>query len=230
MTYKIIATGSTGNAVLINDCILIDCGVSYKKIEPYLPQIRLVLLTHAHGDHFKPSTVGMMARMHPALRWGGCGWMIEPLIKAGVNRRQIDVYYPGYYSYYAALDDLAVEPVPLMHNVPNCGYKITLIRRHETAFYATDCGTLDGIEAQNFDLYLIEANHSSEEIAARIKEKVEAGEYAYEYRAAENHLSKEQAIDWLVKNAGPNSEIQFLHQHKGGPEDGRETDVHAEDN
>lgn len=49
MNYKVINTGSDGNAILINGEILIDCGVSFKKIEPYYKNIKLVLLTHVHS-------------------------------------------------------------------------------------------------------------------------------------------------------------------------------------
>lgn len=49
MTYEVIATGSSGNAVLINGEILIDCGVSWKKIQPYAKRLKLVLLTHEHS-------------------------------------------------------------------------------------------------------------------------------------------------------------------------------------
>lgn len=49
MTYEVIATGSSGNAVLINNGILIDCGVSWKKIQPYTKRLKLVLLTHKHS-------------------------------------------------------------------------------------------------------------------------------------------------------------------------------------
>ena len=43
---------------------------------------------------------------------------------------------------------------------------------------------------------------------------MEQGEFSYEYRAAQNHLSQEQALDWLARNVGPNSRYEFLHQHK----------------
>ena len=33
--YQIIASGSTGNATVINGNILIDCGVSLKALRPY---------------------------------------------------------------------------------------------------------------------------------------------------------------------------------------------------
>ena len=49
MKYEILATGSKGNCVIINDEIAIDMGVTYKKISPYLKQLKLVLLTHIHS-------------------------------------------------------------------------------------------------------------------------------------------------------------------------------------
>lgn len=49
MKYEILATGSSGNCVIINDSIAIDMGIPFKKIKPYAKQLRLVLLTHVHG-------------------------------------------------------------------------------------------------------------------------------------------------------------------------------------
>lgn len=106
---------------------------------------------------------------------------------------------------------VSLEEIP--HDVRNCCWHI-ITRGGETLFYATDTGTLDGIEARNYDLYLIEANHTRAEIEARIAEKQARGEFAYETRAAQNHLSQEQALDWLARNARPQSRYVFLHQHK----------------
>lgn len=50
MNYEVISTGSKGNALLIGNEILIDCGVSYKRLKD--KHIRLILLTHEHKDHF----------------------------------------------------------------------------------------------------------------------------------------------------------------------------------
>ena len=33
MIYKIIASGSSGNALLLADKVLIDCGVPYKRLK-----------------------------------------------------------------------------------------------------------------------------------------------------------------------------------------------------
>lgn len=209
MTYNIIATGSAGNAVTINDEILIDCGVPFKTLEPYTKPLKLVLLTHIHGDHFKPSTVAALHKARPALRWGCCEWMVEPLLEAGMDKRVIDICTPGYCLIYR--DFVTVKPEHIPHNVQNCCWHIW--SGAESLFYATDCATLDAVEAKDYDLYMIEANHTKAEIEARIEAKREAGEFAYEYRAAQNHLSQEQAMDWLAENMGPNSRYVFLHQH-----------------
>lgn len=208
--YNIISSGSKGNAVVLERSVLIDCGVSYKQISPFTPELRLVLLTHAHGDHFKSSTVRALAESRPTLRFGCCEWMAKPLLDAGVLARQIDIYEPGdMYGYPGC----KVCPVPLTHNVPNIGYKIHL--QTGKVFYATDTGNLDGIRAPQYDLYLVEANYEDEEIQRRIVEKIESGKFPYEKRVLRDHLSKAQADEFIYQNIGPNGVYVYMHQHEG---------------
>lgn len=209
MRFDIIATGSSGNAVVLNGNILIDCGVPFNKLKNVKKDLKLVLLTHRHADHFNPRTVRALAKERPTLRWCCCEWMVEPLVEAGVDKRVIDVFDPDCDYWYGLLH---LSPVQLVHDAPNCGWRAGV--DGEKIFYATDTGTLDGIEAKNYDLYLIEANYAKVDIEERIREKHAAGEFSYEYRAAANHLSEEQAIEWLHQNMGPNSKFVFLHQHK----------------
>jgi len=217
MTYDILATGSSGNAVIINGEILIDIGVPYKTLEQsgYIKALKLVLLTHEHGDHFNPSTVRRLHQERPRLRFGCCEWMVGPLLEAGVNKLMIDVYrfeHTYRYGEFHRYGKFQVSSEPTPHDVQNCCYHINAYG--DLLFYATDTSTLDGIEAKDYDLYLIEANHTRAEIEARIAEKQARGEFSYEARAVRNHLSREQAEEWLARNAGPNSRYVFLHQHK----------------
>ena len=217
MTFDVIATGSTGNAVVINGSILIDCGVPFKALEAVKKDLKLVLLTHVHGDHFRPRTVRALHKERPTLRWGCCEWMVGPLLEAGVDKRVIDVYDPDLPAFLMYGPALSVRPQRLVHDVPNCGYHMIFTPEHERRdrlFYATDTATLDGVEAKDYDLYLIEANHTREELEARARAKMEKGEFAYEVRAASNHLSQEQALDWLYQQMGPHSQYVFLHQHR----------------
>lgn len=218
MQCDIIASGSSGNAVVINGEILIDIGVPMKKLREsgYIKNLKLVLLTHQHMDHFNSTTVRALHKERPALRWCCCEWMVPHLLEAGVSKLSIDVTRPtepGETSQALIYNNFAiVSPVHLVHDVPNCGWII--LKNHERLFFATDTSTLGHIEAKNYDYYLIEANHTRAEINARIAEKQARGEFSYEVRATQNHLSEEQAMDWLAKNAGPNSRYVFLHQHK----------------
>ena len=216
MIYEILASGSDGNATIINHSVLIDCGVPAKMLTPYVRGLRLVLLTHEHGDHFRLSTVRWLALSRPTIRWGCCEWMVQKLLDAGVFPCQIDVLTPGDTVVFPKL--ITVTPVELTHNVRNCGYK--LWDDFSRLFYATDTGTLEGIEAKGYDIYMVEANHSRAELEKRAKDKRDRGEFAYEIEAAQNHLSIEQATDWLTENMGPNSVWIPMHQHKEAKQDG----------
>lgn len=209
--FEILATGSTGNAIIINDTILIDCGVPFRALRDHYKKLKLVLLTHIHGDHFNKSTIRRLAKERPTLRFGCCQWLVKPMLSAGVNSKNIDVMEPDVAYRYGAFD---VIPVSLVHDVPNCGYKIRF--PDSKMFYATDTNNLNGIVAKNYDLYMVEANYGEEEIRRRIAAKKEAGEYAYEYKVLQNHLSIEKCNDFLYRNVGPKSEYVYLHQHEGG--------------
>lgn len=149
--------------------------------------------------------------------------MVGPLLHAGVSKRVIDVLEPGkVYDYGRALG-ASVRPELLVHNVPNCGYHIKANK--ERLFFATDTGTLAHVEAKGYDWYLIEANHTRAELEARIAAKEAAGEFAYERAARQNHLSQEQAMDWLAENVGSNSRYVFLHQHREKKSKGDGTEV-----
>ena len=210
MTCNVIATGSDGNAVLLDGFILCDCGVPYKTLAPYVKDLRLVLLTHIHSDHFNPATIRRLCEERPTLRFGCCEWLVSPLVQAGVPLRCIDVYAVGAVNVYGTVK---VSPGPLVHDVENCGYMLCI--DGETALYATDTGSMDGVSAPGLDLYMIEANHTEAEIEERIQRKMENGEFIYEYRAATGHLSREKAERWLAENATPGkSRVVFLHGHK----------------
>lgn len=207
--YHVISTGSQGNAVLINGAILIDCGVPYRAVEPFIKGLKLVLLTHIHGDHFKASTIKRIALERPTVRFAGCSWMTRALLDLGVRPGQIDMLVIGQtYDYGIA----KLSPFSLVHDVPNCGYKLHLPGGRMV--YATDTASLDGIDAPGYDLYMIEANYADEEIKQRIAEKKAAGQYVYEYRVLGTHLSRQKCDDWFYRNVGPASMLVYLHMHQ----------------
>lgn len=213
ITYNIISTGSQGNAVVLNNHILIDCGVTFKALKDVYKDLQIVLLTHEHGDHINKATIKRLAQERPTLRFGCCEWLIPILLECNVTKCYIDVFEIGKIYDYKAFK---VSPIKLYHNVKNCGYR--LFFGAEKAIYATDTAHLDGITAKDYDLYLIEANYTEDDLQERINAKMETGQYCYELNVANRHLSHEQASEFLLKNMGKHSEYVFLHGHKEKPE------------
>lgn len=208
MNYNIISTGSHGNAVVLADIILVDCGVTFKALQEVYKDLKIVLLTHCHSDHFNPTTIKILARERPTLRFACCEWLVKDLLGCNVSQRNIDVLDIGKIYDYKAFK---VSPIKLYHNVPNAGYRVFL--GGEKAIYATDTEHLEGITAKGYDLYMIEGNYTDEDLQERINAKLEAGEYCYELNVANRHLSKEQADAFLLDNMGENSSYVYLHGH-----------------
>lgn len=209
ITYNIISTGSKGNAVVIDGKILIDCGVPYQALIGVYRDIKIVLLTHIHVDHFKHNTIRKLAHERPTLRFACGKWLVSDLVNSGVNPVNIDVLDVGTKYDYG---EFTVVPVKLYHNVPNVGYRLFL--GQERVFYATDTSTLAGITAKNYDLYMVEANYEPEKLIESVNEKAKKGEYAYELSVLRNHLSRPDCDEFINANKGPNSKWVYLHQHK----------------
>lgn len=211
MNYKVIESGSSGNATIIENIILIDCGVSFKKLSEYYRNLKLVLLTHIHSDHFNKITIKKLAKERPTLRFGCCEWLVKELIDCGVDKRNIDIYEIDYCYPYSS--KLSIEVFNLLHDVPNCGYKIFI--DDKKYFYATDTNSLENIEAKDYDMYFIEGNYEDKKQLEERKQKhIEKGEYYYEDRVEKTHLSQVQATEWLMENTGSNSQYIFMHEHK----------------
>ena len=207
MKYKIIGSGSSGNAVIINDVIMIDCGVSFKALREVYRDIKIVLLTHIHGDHYNKTTIRKLAKERPTLRFACCEWLAEE-VKVIVKR--VDVVEVGKIYNYGGFK---ISPIKLYHDVPNCGYRVFI--GDKKLLYATDTSTMQGIKAENYDLYMIERNYEESEIMDRISKKEAKGEFSYEKRAMHNHLSEQQCNEFLVENAGEKSEFIYMHMHRG---------------
>lgn len=208
--YEIIATGSDGNAVVINDIVLIDCGVPFKALKPYYKKLKLVLLTHIHADHFCRRTVRRLAEERPLLRFACGRWLAEPLVSCDVRKTNIDILDADIINNYGVCN---VIPFYLVHNVPNFGYKLHFPNGRKM-IYATDTNNLNGIYAYNYDLYLIEANYEDEAIAEKIAEKKARGEYAYERQVIHNHLSKAKCDDFIYRNNRAGGTYVYMHRHK----------------
>lgn len=215
MKYKIIGSGSKGNALAISEgdlLILIDCGMSYRSLKGVRPDA--ILLTHEHGDHFNKSTLKRIVEDNPLTLVVTPHYLVPELIKLKVPPRNIVISKPGLE--LKKRDTTAtLEMFHLFHDVPNVGWvvRFDFDGEQSSMMYATDTSKLDGISAPNLDYYFIEANYEDSEIEQRIAEKVASGEFAYEFRARDNHLSRARADAWIAENAGEHSKYIYMHKH-----------------
>lgn len=184
---------------------MVDCGLPFSKIKPYLYQLQLVLLTHEHSDHINLTTLKTLQFERPSLRIGCCDWMLDKL--SGL--KNIDVYNIGSCYEYG---HFSIYPIKLYHDVPNCGYKI--IKGDYKIIHATDTAHLNGIDAKGYDLYAIEHNYNEDTTDNIISAAKLKGEYCHRQVAINSHLSEQQANDFIYKNKGDKYEVLRLHESK----------------
>lgn len=206
MMYDVISTGSKGNCTIINGNIAIDMGISYKKLGNYTKTIKLVVLTHIHSDHFNKKTIATLHRNRPSVKFVCC----EHLVNELASLVDIESIFLLEVNKVYNLGICYISPFNLQHDVPNVGWRI--VASGKKIIYATDTTQMN-VVAKDYDLYLIEANYDMAEILERIREKEANGEYVYEYRALNNHLSKQQCDEWLSQNMGEHSEYVYMHKH-----------------
>ena len=203
---QVISSGSEGNAVIYNNAIMVDCGVSLKAVEAVKRSLKIVLLTHKHSDHLKIRTLQRLQAERPTLRVACGDFLLEelPCIK------NIDVLQVGKIYDYGAFK---VSPVKLYHDVPNFGWRIFL-PNGQKIFHATDTVHLEGITAKGYDLYAIEHNYCEEYIQEAIEEARANGEYTHAYGNINTHLSIQQARAFIDKNRKESSEVLELHKSR----------------
>nr|DAF51632.1 MAG TPA: RNaseZ [Siphoviridae sp. ct3ka12] len=203
---KVISSGSEGNAVIYNNAIMVDCGVSLKALSEVKRSLKIVLLTHKHSDHLKLRTLQQLQAERPTLRVACGDFLLEelPCIK------NIDVLQVGKIYDYGAFK---VSPVKLYHDVPNFGWRIFL-PNGQKIFHATDTVHLEGITAKGYDLYAIEHNYCEEYIQQAIEEARANGEYTHAYGSIKTHLSIQQARAFIEANRKESSEVLELHKSR----------------
>lgn len=205
MKYRVIQSGSKGNAIIYQDKVMVDCGVPYAEIEEHLKEVKIILLTHEHKDHFNVSTITKVAIKHPAIIFVGCNWMIKKLKAIGqINCKEVELQSVH------TISEITFSPFQLYHDVPNCGWRISV--DDKMIFHATDTLTLDGIVAKGYDLYAIEHNYDEKIIYQRIEEETEKGLYSHGYGSINSHLSKQQAEAFIERNRKKDSQVLKLHQ------------------
>lgn len=184
LNYEIIASGSRGNCVVIED-IMIDCGVPFKKIKGHLYDKKYLLLTHIHGDHIKPKTLENIKRMFPKITIIG-NWEVHQ--QYGVNI-VCNAGFEVVTDYYTFL------PFECNHDVLTYGF--TWKYQDNNIIYVTDTGDMKNAPTdRKYDYFFMESNHDQ-----RIIDQIDSSNYGYDVQAsATRHLSTQQGKGFFYTN------------------------------
>ena len=124
MKYEIIGSSSKGNCIIVEDVLMLDCGVTYVKIKKYLPKVKLIFISHDHLDHLLPTTIKKIIFNFPKIKFvTGSVEVVKILNKIGAYNKNIYILDWGK-KYNLGL--LKVKLVYLYHDTPNYGLKWAL--------------------------------------------------------------------------------------------------------
>ena len=210
--YKIIQSDSKGNAVLLHGDILIDIGVSYKKLTPYVDDIKYVLLTHHHSDHYNKTAIRKLSAHNPSIEFY-CGEHLYEQTKSLVSNNNVFRISP---EFLWQIGEYQISPIALDHInadysfCQNYGYRV--VKGNHKTLYATDTDSLDNVSAKDYDLYMIEGNYCENVIYKRMEEQELNGEFTHGKRSIDSHLSIQQRSLFILMNAGVSFEQVMLHK------------------
>lgn len=197
LEYKVIASGSAGNCVKIENLIF-DIGVSYKAIKEYLYTTKYIIITHTHSDHVKESTFKRIRKEFPRIKFIGNYEVNNKFEMDLVSLEDVPV----------VLDGLTLIPFDCPHDVLNYGYTFDL--KGFKVIYATDTVSLDKAPTGPYDYLFIESNHDEN----KLKEIQSVNKNGYRpFLGAKRHFSTQEAkLFYYMNRKGPESVLIELHK------------------
>lgn len=196
-------SGSSGNCVYVSDGetrLLIDCGVSGKRIESGLESIGVdpedihgVLLTHEHSDHI--ASVGILHRRYGwNIYANSLTWEAAKSVVGKVEESCLHFFCSPF-----CIGEIGVSPFSIPHDAADpVGYRFS--KGDSCVTVATDIGMITPEIEQKLtgsDVILLEANHD--------EEMLRMGPYPYPLKrrilSDAGHLSNENAGKLCVRLA-----------------------------
>ena len=196
LDYKIIASGSSGNSVRIEN-VLIDCGVPFKKIKDELYDIDVLLLTHIHTDHINKTTLRKIKELFPRITVVG-NYEVA-------THHTIDILCNSGYEFEA--HGISFEPFEVVHDVVTYGFKFNI--GGNQIIYATDTNNLDMVDkSEKFDYMFVESNYDE------VKIKHARATRGYDPKiSALRHMSMQKSREfYFIHRASKDSVWEELHR------------------
>lgn len=164
-----IASGSSGNCVAVcsdQTVVLIDTGISRKRIEEGLNQNQLtlsdvsgILITHEHSDHI--SGLGVVSRKYHIPIYSTIGTITQIQRSSSLGQIENELFHFIEPDITFPIGDLKIEPFQISHDaVQPIAYRV--YHGSSSVAVATDMGTYDEYivsHLKGVDGLLLEANH-----------------------------------------------------------------------
>lgn len=225
LNFCSLYSGSSGNSLFVeteNTKVLIDCGVSSKKVEEGLKSLDVepssidaILITHEHSDHVKG--LGTFSKKFDVPIFANketLDNMEQQTVK--INNKNINTFkvYDKFY-----IGDLEINPFSIYHDAANpCGFNI--FKDNKKISIATDIGNMDTKTIKNLEdsiFVLLEANYDPDIL------KCSPYPYLLKRRIAgpTGHLPNEQAgktISHLINSGLQSAMLGHLSKENNFPE------------
>lgn len=200
LDYNIIGTGSTGNAVRIEN-IMFDCGVPFNHMRDDLYKVDTLLITHSHSDHVKSSTFDRIRSEFP---------MIKIYANADVAY-QYDVDKVVGTAAFKLKGGRIVIPFDGVHDVPVTGYIVKM--KGLNFLYMTDTARVRPPVEIPLDYIFLESNFDERKLKEESKRYKRHG---YDpYMSVTRHLSTQKCKEFYFLNRrSKDSVLVELHQSK----------------
>ena len=167
MNVRILATGSSGNCVLLDDEILIDAGITAKKFKTFNVTPKTLFITHKHNDHMQLPLVRKL------LKEGVKSYFPTDVIAeiAKENKINIQDYINSGQVVVISTDesytvgDVVITPYPQKHH-DIINYAFVVEKGNDRLLYSTDLDTVEPTDVGvgllhlgMFDTILLEGNY-----------------------------------------------------------------------
>lgn len=200
LNYNIIGTGSTGNAVRIEN-IMFDCGVPFNHMREDMYKVDTLLITHSHSDHVKPATFERIRSEFPTVR-----------VYANADvAYQYDVDKVIGTSPFSLRGGRRVIPFDGTHDVPVTGFIVQMSGLN--ILYMTDTAKVCPPVDLPLDYVFLESNFDERKLREESKRYKKHG---YDpYLSVTRHLSTQKCKEFFfLHRRGHDSVLIELHQSK----------------
>lgn len=222
MPIRILSSNSKHNAVIIQPIkTMIDLGLPYNRIEPFLKEVDRIFLTHEHGDHLNLATLNRLLKTQPRIEiWLSqklYDWILVKDVKqkmTGKTSYNFDALLLN--SNVKVWDKLSlphtiqeaschVQPYTVNHgDTTNLAYRIELPLWQTHLLYATDLDNVKDLPKTDkpYNIILLEANYDENLLEETIIKATNSNDKQLLERAKKNkaHLSEQEAGQFVREN------------------------------